>query len=101
MIDKAIRSIKEKLLDIVTLVRKKDMPSYLNLDSPRRRLERQQSFKIETDFKRQQDKSLIGVWDDRFTGVRYVKLKQIPSLERWDLPILHLENRANAQAALQ
>jgi hypothetical protein len=47
------------------------------------------------------DRQIVGVWDDRFTGVRYVKLQQISSVLRWDAPILHLENRASAVAAQQ
>lgn len=43
----------------------------------------------------------MGVYDDRFTGVRYVKLEQISSQLRWEEPILHLENRTSAIAALQ
>ena len=36
----------------------------------------------------------LGIWDDRFTGVRYVKLHQFRKHMKWDLPVLHLERRA-------
>lgn len=37
--------------------------------------------------------SLTGIWDDKFTGVRYVKLAHFRSNVRWDKPLLHLERR--------
>lgn len=36
----------------------------------------------------------LGIWDDKFTGVRYVKLNEFRSALKWDLPTLHLEKRA-------
>lgn len=38
---------------------------------------------------------MTGIWDDLFTGVRYVKLQEFHSAIRWNEPILHLENRAS------
>ena len=37
---------------------------------------------------------LGGIWDDKFTCIRYVKLERFHSIERWDQPILHLEDRS-------
>jgi hypothetical protein len=37
--------------------------------------------------------NLLDVWDDLFTGVRYVKLEQFQASLRWNEPILHLEKR--------
>jgi len=37
--------------------------------------------------------SLLGIWDDKFTGVRYVKLCEFRANVKWSLPTLHLERR--------
>lgn len=50
----------------------------------------------DSQFAKKQD--LVGVWDDKFTGVRYVKLEKFFAAQRWDEPILHLENRTNLQS---
>jgi hypothetical protein len=36
---------------------------------------------------------MCGVWDDKFTGVRYVKLKKYWFSDKWYQPTLHLEKR--------
>jgi hypothetical protein len=41
---------------------------------------------------------MIGIWDDKFTGVRYVKLESFWSNQKWDYPILHLERRSGTNA---
>ena len=41
--------------------------------------------------------NMCGIWDDKFTGVRYVKLHQYWFSDKWDQPTLHLEKRDSSR----
>ena len=74
LIDKVIAYQKEKIHDIVFCRVAKDA-LFRSID-----IERRNKFDQESHFNRlkgsikAKDKDMVGIWDDRFTGVRYVKL---------------------------
>ena len=75
LINKVIAYQKEKIYDIVFCRVAKDA-LLRSID-----VERKVKFEQESHINRlkgsikARDKDMVGIWDDRFTGVRYVKLK--------------------------
>ena len=84
LIQKIQTYVEHKLLDVVFL---SQQPKNLHTVDPCLR-----KWKV-TAFANQ---SSLGIWDDKFTGVRYVKLEKFRASSKWDLPALHLERRNNA-----
>lgn len=80
LINLVIKRIKQKIMSIISC----EHPSF----SIERRLDLQEKYPEEGFMSHMKD-----VWDDKFTGVRYVKLKEYWSADRWHQPVLHLENR--------
>ena len=71
LIHKVIKYIKDKILDIIYVQRTASLvKSTLNL------FEYEQKFDKFHDSQYGKRKNLLDVWDDVFTGVRYVKLEQ-------------------------
>jgi len=105
LICSVIKSTERKLMDVIyctkplqSIIKEYDLQvgSYLIDD---RRAERD-SFKTFASSQYADRDDLIGVWDDQFTGVRYVQLDRYQSSSFWDYPTLHLEVRnSNAVTA--
>ena len=90
LIDKVIKYVKDKILEII-YVQKRGNVIQQNLDLQENDNKKYPSFT--KDSVRAKRKNLLDVWDDQFTGVRYVKLEQFRATHRWNEPILHLEKR--------
>lgn len=88
LIERIQKYVTDKLLDIVYMfVSRAQIGMQLNLEKtflPKR-------FRASA----QGNSDMQGVWDDKFTGVRYVKLAKYRAHAKWDLPLLHLERRNN------
>ena len=86
LIEKVRKSVEMKLLELANLITpRKKVCADLNLDATFMRKRFNASVYA--------DSSLKEIWDDRFTGVRYVKLSQFQSNIRWDNPLLLLDRR--------
>lgn len=78
--------ISHKLLDIVYMVKPhKVIRANFNVDK---------AYTIPRPISAYGNTSCFGIWDDKFTGVRYVKLSEFSSAVKWELPTLHLERRS-------
>lgn len=95
LIDDVIKQTKSKLLDVLYVARPRHVIlRAMDVEEPRRSARAQQD-QIQVDQIRVCSQSLkanaynfTGVWDDLFTGVRYVKLQQFQSHLKWGQPIM-------------
>lgn len=75
MIDKVIQYQQNKIYDIIfcrvakeALFRSIDIERFIKFDE-------ESNIKTMKGSLYSKDRDMVGIWDDRFTGVRYVKLK--------------------------
>jgi len=103
LIDAVIQQTKGKLLEVMhitkpqrTILRLLDVEEQLHRE---RKSSKQQFIRSHSQYTCA--RNMAGIWDDLFTGVRYVKLQQFHSHLKWSQPIMHLESHPGIVSSLQ
>lgn len=95
LIGEVVKYIEKKMFDVVYCIKSHDViQKNYNVDRTEVKGTAEKSFKTTSGSALASQKDMIGIWDDKFTGVRYVKLESCWSNQKWDYPILHLERRS-------